>query len=185
MMRRRTWNAAIAALFACVLLPLSAGAAGNENAGVENVVARTIRPLMQRYGIPGMAVGIVVGGRAYVFHYGVASKATRRPVAPSTLFEIGSVSKTFTATLASYAQVNGKLSLSEPASTYLPSLRGTSFDTVSLANLGTHTSGGLPLQVPDDVTNDAQLTAYLRSWKPTYAPGTYRIYSNPSIGLLG
>jgi CubicO group peptidase (beta-lactamase class C family) len=179
------WNAAIAALFVCALLPADAGAAGNEKAGIENVVARTIGPVMQRYGIPGMAVGIVVDGRTYVFDYGVASKATGRPVTSRTLFEIGSVSKTFTATLASYAQVSGKLSLSEMASTYLPSLHGTSFDKVSLLNLGTHTSGGLPLQLPDDVTNDAQLMAYLRSWKPTYAPGTYRIYSNPSIGLLG
>ncbi len=54
-----------------------------------------------------------------------------------------------------------------------------------MMHLGTHTSGGLPLQVPDDITNDAQLTAYLQNWKPTYPPGSYRTYSNPSIGLLG
>ncbi len=67
----------------------------------------------------------------------------------------------------------------------LPSLRGSSFDRVSLLNLGTHTAGGLPLQVPDDITNDAQLMTYLAHWKPAYAPGTYRVYSNVSIGLLG
>ena len=70
-------------------------------------------------------------------------------------------------------------------SKYLPALRGSRFDEVSLLNLGTHTSGGLPLQVPEEVTNDDQLTRYFQNWKPTFAPGTYRTYANPSIGLLG
>jgi CubicO group peptidase (beta-lactamase class C family) len=105
--------------------------------------------------------------------------------ASDTLFELGSISKTFTATLAAYAQASGKLSLAENASQYLPALRGSSFDTVSLLNLGTHTAGGLPLQVPDAVADDAQLTAYFRQWKPSHAPGTHRNYANPSIGMLG
>ncbi len=177
--------AASALLCLFTLLMTNGRAAGHTHADVEKVVAQAIRPMMQRYGVPGMAVGIVANGRTYVFDYGVASKATGRPVAANTLFEIGSVSKTFTATLASYAQVTGKLSLSDMASAYLPYLRGSSFDKVSLLNLGTHTSGGLPLQVPSDIANDAQMMAYFQHWKPQYAPGTYRVYSNPSIGLLG
>jgi beta-lactamase class C len=176
---------AIAALFVSAFLPANAGATPRSEAQIEGAVARTIRPLMERYAIPGMAVGIVEQGKTYVFNYGVASKATGKPVAGETLFEIGSVSKTFTATLAAYAQIEGKLSLTDSASTYFPALRGSAFDTVTLLNLGTHTPGGLPLQVPQEVTNDAQLMAYFQSWKPAYAPGTYRTYSNMSIGLLG
>ena len=164
---------------------VKASAFASPEAQIERIVAKTIRPLMERYAIPGMAVGIVVQGHPYVFDYGVASKAPEKPVTSDTLFEIGSVSKTFTATLASYAQVDGKLSLSDSASKYLPVLRGSAFGNVRLVNLGTHTPGGLPLQVPDDVTNDAQLMAYFQRWKPAYAPGTYRTYSNLSIGLLG
>lgn len=152
---------------------------------VASVISHAVQPIMQRYGIPGMAVGVVVDGRTYIYDYGVASKATHQPVNATTIFEIGSVSKTFTATLASYAQATGTLSLSDMASADLPLLRGSSFDRVSLLNLGTHTAGGLPLQVPDNVTNNDQLIAYLYHWKPTYAPGTYRVYSNVSIGLLG
>jgi beta-lactamase class C len=185
MMRLNIQSAVIAVLCASVLLPENGRAAGDEKANIEKVVAQAIRPVMQRYGLPGVAVGIVITGQSYVYDYGVASKATGRPITRNTLFEIGSISKTFTATLASYAQISGKLSLSDSASKYLPSLRGSSFDKVSLLNLGTHTSGGLPLQVPDDVTNDDQLIAYFQSWKPTYAPGAYRIYSNLSIGMLG
>ena len=184
-MRLNILNPAIATLCLCVLLPAHSDAAGVEKADVEKSVAQAIQPVMEHYGVPGMAVGIVLNEQSYVFNYGVASKATGKPVNSDTLFEIGSVSKTFTATLASYAQVNGQLSLSDNASKHLPSLRGSSFDKVSLLHLGTHTPGGLPLQVPNEITNDDQLMRYFQSWKPTYTPGTYRTYSNPSIGLLG
>ena len=185
MMRPNIQSAAIAVLCVSVLLPRYNYAAGANEADLEKFVAHAIRPVMERYGVPGMAVGIVVKGRNYVYDYGMVSKATGRSVTKTTLFEIGSISKTFTATLAAYAQVNGKLSLTDMASKDLPSLRGSAFDHVSLLNLGTHTSGGLPLQVPNDITNNAQLMAYFQSWKPTYAPGSYRTYANPSVGMLG
>ncbi len=140
---------------------------------------------MEKYKIAGMAVSIAAGGETYIFDYGVASAATRKPVTHNTLFEIGSISKTFTATLASYAQAMGRLSLSDKTSKYLPSLRGTKFGEVSLLNLGTHTPGGLPLQVPDNVRNNDQLLSYFEQWQPAYKPGAYRTYSNPSIGTLG
>src|ERR1700744_3318694 len=161
--------------------------AGDENTQKEisDVIADVIRPLMREYRIPGMAVAVTVNGENYFYNYGVASIETQKPITSDTLFEIGSDSKIFTATLASYAQVNGKLLLSDSASKYLPSLRGSSFDSISLLNLGTHTSGGLPLQVTEFIGNTDQLMDYFRHWQPTYAAGTHRIYSNPGIGLLG
>ena len=152
---------------------------------IASVVARAVGPLMKRYGIPGMAVGVTIDGRHDVFDYGVMSKATGRRVEASTLFEIGSVTKTFTATLASYAAETGHLALSDTVGADLPSLRGTSFDRVRLSNLGTHTAGGLPLQFPDDVRTDVDAMRYYRHWKPAHDSGTYRLYSNPSIMLLG
>ena len=172
-------------LAAMIEAPARGLAAGDRETDIEPIVTRAIRPVMDRYGIPGIAVGIVLRGQHHVYNYGVASKATGKPVTADTLFEIGSVSKTFTATLTAYARVTGKLSLSDTPGQYLPSLRGSNLDKVSLLNLGTHTPGGFPLQFPDDITNDAQLMAYFRGWTPTYAPGTYRTYANPSVGLLG
>jgi CubicO group peptidase (beta-lactamase class C family) len=163
MMRPNIQGAAIAILCVSALLPRYNYAADGNEAILEKVVAHAIRPVMERYAVPGMAVGIVLKGQDYVYDYGTASKATGRAVTKNTLFEIGSISKTFTATLAAYAQVTGKLALTDMASKYLPSLRGSAFDQVSLLNLGTHTSGGLPLQVPNGVTNNAQLMAYFRS----------------------
>ena len=178
-------STAMMALCIGLLLPTHSRAVDDKKVAVETIVTQTVQPLMEREGIPGMAVGIVSGGQRYIFNYGTASRASGKPVNDGTLFEIGSVSKTFTATLAAYAQVGGQLSLSDSVSKYLPVLLGSRFDEVSLLNLGTHTPGGLPLQVPEEVTNDDQLMQYFRNWKPAYAPGTYRTYANPSIGLLG
>jgi beta-lactamase class C len=132
-----------------------------------------------------MAVAVTVAGKSYVFNYGVASKNPRTPVTDDTLFEIGSLSKTFTATLASWAQVQHHLALSDTTAKYLPQLAGTPFGNVTLLSLGTHTPGGVPLQFPDDVTNNAQLMRYLEHWHPAYPMGTYRTYSNVGIGMLG
>ena len=184
-MRTNLLNTMVAALCVGALLPVGGKAAGDEKTGVEQIAASTIGPLMERYGIPGMAVGVILGGRSHVFTYGLASKATGKPVTGDTLFEVGSVSKTFTATLASYARLTDQLSLSDHPGKYLPALRGCRVDEVSLLHLGTHTPGGFPLQVPDEVTNHDQLIRYFQEWKPTYAPGTYRTYANPSVGLLG
>jgi beta-lactamase class C len=163
MIRSDSAGAALAILCGGVLLALTNRAAG-ASTDIEAAAAQAIPPVMERYGgIPGMAVGIVTADRTVVYNRGVASKATGQAVTGDTLFEIGSVSKTFTATLASFAQVSGKLSLSDEASQYFPALHGSAFDRVSLLNLGTHTPGGLPLQVPDSITDSAQLMAYFHS----------------------
>lgn len=178
---------ATAVLCVSMSVPLVACASSDTaRDAVKRTVDQTIEPLMAHNGIHGMAVGIVVEGHAYVFDYGLASVEPKREVNADTLFEIGSVSKTFTATLTSFAREQGALSLSDPVGKYLPELRGSPFgDDVTLLNLGTHTTGGLPLQVPDDVQDITQLMAYFKAWKPAHAPGTFRTYANPSIGTLG
>ncbi len=143
------------------------------------------RPLLAEFDIPGMAVAVTVDGRQRYFSYGVASRQSGAAVTPHTIFEIGSISKTFTATLASYAQALGSLSLSDHPSTQMPELGGRPIDEASLLNLGTYTAGGLPLQFPPSVTDDPAMRTYFSRWTPDAAPGQQRRYSNPSIGLLG
>jgi beta-lactamase class C len=173
--------------FALSLAALLAGghAAGDAPAPIRDTVDRVIRPLMRKDDIPGAAVGITIAGTDYFFEYGVASKQPRRLVTRDTLFEVGSVTKTFTATLASWAQIEHRLALSDPTAKYVPSLRGSPLGRVSVLNLGTHTPGGLPLQVPAGITTESQLLDYLKRWRPAYPPGTYRTYSNVGIGMLG
>jgi beta-lactamase class C len=169
---------------ACTIATAS-HAADDQKDRIKTAVDHAMAPVIAHNGIRGMAVGIVDGDEHYVFNYGVASTETGKPVTNETLFELGSVSKTLTATLASYAQVRGYLSLSDPTSRFLPSLQNSPFGNVTLLNLGTHTPGGLPLQVPDNISNNEQLMQYFKAWQPTYAAGTHRTYANPSIGTLG
>lgn len=183
-MNLRAISVIATALFTCAIATVGR-AADDQQSRISQTVSRAIQPVMAKDNIAGMAVGIVDGDKHYVFNYGLASTETKQPVTRDTLFELGSVSKTLTATLASYAQVRGDLSLSDQSDKYLPSLRNSPFGKVSLLNLGTHTPGGLPLQVPDSIHNNDQLMQYFQQWQPTYAPGTYRTYANPGIGALG
>ncbi|MDP0919222.1 serine hydrolase, partial [Klebsiella pneumoniae] len=86
-------------------------------------------------GIAGLSVAVVNKGKVQYFNYGVADKANQLPVTQDTLFEIGSVSKTYTATLGGYAQASGKLKLSDIASEHLSALKGSAFDRISLLQL--------------------------------------------------
>ncbi len=162
-----------------------AGAAPGWEPKATKIIDDAVKPVMEQYGIPGMAVGVTFEGRRHFVEYGAAEKTARVPVTRDTLFELGSISKTFTATLATYAEIEGKLRLSDSVSQYMPELKGSALDQVRLLDLATHTAGGFPLQLPDEVTNQEQLIAYFRSWKPKFDRGTYRSYANPSIGLLG
>ena len=152
---------------------------------LDSVVQNGATHVMQQYAVPGLVIAVSVKGKQHFYSFGVASKTTLAPVTPDTLFEVGSISKVFTATLATYAQAKGKLSLTDTVAKYVPELEGTPFGKVMLSHLATHTAGGFPLQVPDSVQNEQQLMDYLKTWKPVYPTGTQRSYANPSIGMLG
>ncbi|HEU0229562.1 MAG TPA: class C beta-lactamase [Burkholderiaceae bacterium] len=138
---------------------------------------------IKTYKIPGLVVGVTYHGKHYFYSTGLASRADNRPVTPDTLFELGSISKVFTATLAALAEQCGKLSLNDKAAHYLCADACRIGDDMTLMDLATHHSGGLPLQVPDDVKSVGELVTWLKTWRPPQ-PGA-RSYSNISIGLLG
>ncbi len=152
---------------------------------VKEMVDQQFKPLLQRYNVPGMAVGITLNGQHYFVNYGVASKQSQQPVRNNTLFELGSVSKTFNATLAGYAQAQGQLSLADHPAQYFPELKNSAVNRASLLNLGTYTAGGFPLQFPDNVVQQQDMLKYFQTWQPKTAIGAARQYSNPSIGLMG
>lgn len=158
--------------------------AADDSATIRAIVDTVIRPLMVHQDIPGVAVGIAINGKSYVFNYGLASKEENIPVSDATMFELGSISKPIAATLASYAQVTGQLSLSDHPGKYMPELKGAPIDKATLLNLGTYTAGGLPLQFPEELA-DARMVSYFQQWKPDAQPGVQRVYSNPSLGLFG
>lgn len=168
----------------CFALSFSCGVQAAASAPDAQVRAAAERVIAQ-YDIPGMAIAVSANGQQHFYNFGVASRETRQAVDESTLFELGSVSKTFTATLAQYAQAKGLLALDASPARYVSELAGSAVARARVLDLATYTAGGLPLQFPDEISSDAQALDYLKAWQPSYAPGTQRTYSNPSIGLLG
>lgn len=153
----------------------------NTEASIQQEIDHIVRPVMIEHRIPGLAIGLVANGKTYILKYGIASKDSKLPVTEDTLFEIGSISKTFTAALASYAMASGKISLNDNAKKFYPHIN----QDVTILHLATHTIGGMPLQFPESIKNNKEAELYYQNWKPAYKPGTYRTYSNPSIALLG
>lgn len=141
------------------------------------------QPVVKQYDIPGLIVGITRNGTHEFYVTGLASKADKRPVTPETIFELGSISKLFNVTLAALAEQRGKLKLDDTVAHHLCADKCEIGDQLTLMDLATHHTGGMPLQVPDKVSNVDELVSWLKEWKPSQ-PGA-RSYSNISIGMLG
>ncbi|NJO55158.1 MAG: beta-lactamase [Rhodospirillales bacterium] len=165
-----------------------AGAGLNNQAharSYEASVSAVADRLMTAHDIPGLALGVIKEGDAETFAFGVASRETGAAVTPETLFELGSVSKVYTATLAAIGYARARLDWSDPVSRYLPELADAPVGSSTLLDLGTYSAGGLPLQFPGTVSDLDNAMAFYRSWRPSAAPGSTRQYSNTSLGLFG
>ena len=152
---------------------------------LKNTVDQQAKLLMNEHDIPGIAFGIIINGKSHFYHYGLADKKAKIPISENTIFELGSISKTFAATLASYSELKGTLTLEDTADKYIPYLKNSAIGNTKLINLATYSAGGLPLQVPDDVKNNKELLSYYKSWQPVFSVNSKRLYSNASIGLFG
>ncbi|MFA3037699.1 ADC family extended-spectrum class C beta-lactamase [Acinetobacter pittii] len=176
----------------CLLLPplfifSTSIYAGNtpKDQEIKKLVDLNFKPLLDKYDVPGMAVGVIQNNKKYEMYYGLQSVQDKKAVNSSTIFELGSVSKLFTATAGGYAKNKGKISFDDTPGKYWKELKNTPIDQVNLLQLATYTSGNLALQFPDEVQTDQQVLTFFKDWKPKNPIGEYRQYSNPSIGLFG
>ncbi|MCU7696253.1 ADC family extended-spectrum class C beta-lactamase [Acinetobacter sp. AYS6] len=152
---------------------------------IKKLVDQNFKPLLEKYDVPGMAVGVIQNNKNYEMYYGLQSVQDKKAVNGNTIFELGSVSKLFTATAGGYAKTKGKISFEDTPGKYWKELKNTPIDRVTLLQLATYTSGNLALQFPDEVQTDQQVLTFFKEWKPKNPIGEYRQYSNPSIGLFG
>lgn len=152
---------------------------------IKKLVDQNFKPLLEKYDVPGMAVGIIQNNKKYETYYGLQSVQDKKAVNSNTIFELGSVSKLFTATAGGYAKTKGTISFKDTSGKYWKELKNTPIDQVNLLQLATYTSGNLGLQFPDEVQTDQQVLTFFKDWKPKNSIGEYRQYSNPSIGLFG
>lgn len=147
-----------------------------------------IRAEMQKAGIPGAAVAVVVGDRVvWAQGFGLANVETGAGVTADTLFQIGSITKSFTAAAVLTAASDGRLKLDTPVSAYVSGL-APCVGAPTLTQLLSHT-GGL-IDEPDEFGPQGEdgLGAYQRTWTSDYCmlpPGRAFSYSNSGFSLAG
>lgn len=199
-------------LLAALTLPVTAGAGyAQQEDEVKDETASppdrgpfsdAIRALLaQRVDIGRDSVGYVAVVRdangPRLVTYGTADGPNSRPLDGDTVFEIGSITKVFTALLLADMVERGEVALTDEAEKYLPPegrpkpFEGKPF---SLLDLATYTSG-LPQRPtnmdPRDKANpyagytEQQLYEFLSTYTPRYYPGSHYEYSNVGFGLLG
>lgn len=142
---------------------------------------------------PGMAVLIAKGDEViFAKGYGVANLSTGEPITTKTLFNLGSISKTFVATAILLLHHEGKLSVEDPIIKYFPNFKNPKVvEHIQIKHLLTHTSG-----LPDNRNVNADTVFYLtakdeENWAPEllvdslqFEPGTAYEYSNPAFNGL-
>ncbi len=142
-------------------------------------------------GVPSASVAIVKDGQiAYLHAYGNARLAPDTPATPEMRYSIGSVSKQFTAAAILLLQEQGKLSLDDKVSKFIPGL--TRGDEVTIRQLLSHTSGYQDYWPQDYVMPmmlqpvDAQKILDTWARKPLdFDPGTKWQYSNTNYVIAG
>jgi CubicO group peptidase (beta-lactamase class C family) len=150
-----------------------------------------IRAGMARYGVPGVAVGVLAWGREYVQGYGVTNVDYPVPVDGDTLFRIASTTKTFTGTVVMRLVEQGKLDLDAPVRRYLPDLRLADESVagrVTVRQLLNHSAGWLGDDEQDFGRGDDALANYvtdLSRLPQLTPPGTQFAYNNVALDVAG
>ncbi len=145
----------------------------------------------------GYVAGIIDASGKRLIAVGRSDAADGRELDSDSVFEIGSITKVFTALLLADMALHGEVALTDPVAKYLPPEgRPREFDgkAISLLDLATYTSG-LPRMPgnfkPRDPANPyadytvAQLYEFLSAVPPLHYPGSQYEYANLGFGLLG
>lgn len=156
-----------------------------------------IRHAFKRKKLVGIAIGILNNDQTTFYGYGETKKGNGQLPDEHTIFEIGSITKTFTGTLLACAVTDEKSSLNDPVNKYLPDsipsieYQGTPVTLVTLSN---HTSG-LPRMPSNFNSSDESnfftnydyndLYSFYMNFKLPRKPGEKLEYSNLAVGTLG
>ncbi|MCZ8236076.1 MAG: serine hydrolase [Inhella sp.] len=144
---------------------------------------------------PGCAVGVVRDGQLlHAKGYGLADLSFGVPITPRTVFDIGSVSKQFTALALLWLVHDGQLRLDDTVQQHLPELAASLPQPITLRQMLQHTAGlpDYPLMMvlagdaEENVTGDEDALRVIRAGVPlNFAPGTEFSYSNSGYFLAG
>ena len=194
---RQPGRQALGAIHAGTVQPAQAPARSGAFFPSDEAVRELVRPYIDKRQAKGIVVGLVEpDGSRRVLAFGEAGEGAR-PLGASSIFEIGSITKTFTGTVLADMVRRRQVKLDDtvakymPAGVRVPSLNGRQ---ITLLDLATHTSG-LPRLPTDYVSPDPgnpyaqfaaeHLYAFLNRHELAREPGAKFEYSNLGMGLLG
>jgi len=170
-----------------------------------NSLEEEIDYIAEKYVKMGAAIGIIDKNQDEMeLYYGTISNSNSDPPDQHSIFEVGSVTKTFTTTLLAQMILDGKINLDDPVQSLLPEGEvtvPTGTDSVlTIRHLATHTSGlhkatrdsdqplppGFDGYDPYAAYTTEYVYDYLTNWCDLlFEPGTEYFYSNTAIGLIG
>ena len=147
--------------------------------------------LARETSVPGAVLGVWSDGRATVTPYGVLSTRSGQPTAADSVFQIGSITKTWTATMVAQLVAEGRLSYDACVSDLLPGTRlglDDASDRITVRHLLTHSSG-LDGDIFDDTGRGddcvERYVALLADASRTFEPGAAYSYCNSGYVVLG
>lgn len=196
-MRRHLIVSAALVCFCCAgLAQTTTGASGSLvvdtiPSSLQSQIDTAAEQVLTKTGVPSASLAIVQHGAiVYTHAYGKAKLEPPVPATPAMRYSIGSISKQFTAAAILLLQQEGKLSIDDPVSKFLPNL--TRANEVTIRMLLSHTSGYQDYW-PEDYVMPPMLKAttsqyILDTWgkKPLdFAPGTKWQYSNTNYVIAG
>ena len=184
-------------LVAAVLLGVAAllVVATSSSAAVQKTTLRQSTQALLKVGIPGAVVVTRKPGNVARIAAGVDLAATRRPMLAGDRFRVGSLTKTFTATLVLQLAEEHRLSLDDSVEGWLPGLVPNG-EAISVRELLQHTSGLFDYAAdpatfqpfathPNYSWKPRELVAIASKHRPNFAPGKGWGYSNTNYVLLG
>jgi CubicO group peptidase (beta-lactamase class C family) len=155
-------------------------------------LGEALMELMRKHRVPGTALGILADGHEEHAAFGVSSANTLLPAGLDTLFQIGSLTKTYTATAIWHFIEQGKLAIDAPVRTYIPDLRLQDEATaagVTIGNLLDHTAGWYGDEGTYTGEGDDAIVRFVDERLPQlpqlFPLGKFVSYNNAAFVLLG
>jgi len=149
---------------------------------------KTVRAELQEKNAIGAGVAIIKNDRViFAKGFGAANVETNAPITPDTIFQIGSITKTFTAAMILSMSQKGRLKLDAPIGDYAKNL-SPKLSRMTLDQLLSHTAG--IIDEPDEygAADESLMANYIRSWTDDYClfdGGRFFSYSNSGYALAG
>ncbi len=166
---------------------------------LDSAVDKAAKGYMMDTSTKGLSIGVYYNEEKYFYNYGEANKTKDLKANSETVYEIGSITKTFVGNLLARAVREGKIKLDAPITNYLPDsvAANPALQKIKIVQLANHSSGlpRLPVDLflvkgidPNDpyvLYDEAKLYNGLKQIKPDREPGVQYEYSNYAMGLLG